>query len=228
MFCTECGQSLEESQKFCGSCGSKVNKVVANLHEDRESDDDFDHYAHAFNSIFGTKLRSIDEISDHGRRFEEEILKKASSGDPESLLKVAIIYCTEEENFENAPDVAKDALGRAEKKDLDLGKFWFGYGFALEQVEMFDEAFDAHEKSLSLDFAEAAFNLGRIHLIQNLDLRSAIRIWKIGRDTFNSHVCTEMISDLEVEDGVYSAAVPQDDGTTEWITISDKPGGLGA
>lgn len=226
MFCTECGQSVSESQKFCGSCGNKI--IQSSSQEDTHSaDNEFSHYAHAYNSAFGTKFGSVGDITKYAEKFADEIMKSANEGDPDALLKVAIIYCTDGARFEDAHKVAKRALEIATKQNLDLGRYFFGYGFALEQIENFDEATDAYEESVALNFSEAYFNLGRMNLINQLDLFNAIRIWKIGRDKFNNETCAEMIQDLQVGDGIYSASVPRSDGSVEILTVSDKPGGLG-
>lgn len=225
MFCTECGNKVATNQKFCGSCGTKIASTSGE--QSTSSTSEFSHYAHAFNSIFGTSFTSIQDLINHAETFGEEILRKVDSGDPDATLMAAIIYCTEESRYLVAHKSAELALQRATKSGDDLGKFWFGYGFALEQAEMFDDAFSAHEKALELGFGEAAFNLGRLELTQSIDLGRAIRTWKIGRDKFNSPTCEEMISDLEGDPGVYSATVNNQDGSAELLWYSDNPGGLG-
>lgn len=227
-FCTNCGGSLGNSQNFCGSCGSKVGAPVAQTSSSSNSVDGFSHYAHAFNSIFLTKFESVGDIQSffQGQK-GEELLDKANSGNPYATLMVAMIYCTEENNYGKAYQVAELAMTRAKESKQDLGQYWFGYGFALEQVERFEDALEAHENALELGFGEAAFNLGRVLLTQNADLPNAIKSWKVGRDKFGSRTCAEMLEDLETESGVYSASIQMPDGRTEILYYSDRPGGLG-
>jgi tetratricopeptide (TPR) repeat protein len=189
--------------------------------------DKFSHYAHAFNAIMGTKYFSLEQISEYGAKHGEELLKNAGLGDPQALLTVATIYCTQEKEYSSAFSVAKSALDKAKAAGLDLGPYWFGYGFALEQVEEFDQAIHAHETALELDFGAAAFNYGRLVMAHSLDLTSAVRIWKIGRDQYSDYVCKEMLEDLETSPGVYRATIPNPDGSSEILMASDNPGGLG-
>ena len=189
--------------------------------------DKFSHYAHAFNAIVGTKFFSLEQISEYGATHGEELLKGAGLGDPQALLTVATIYCTQEKEFSSAFSVAKSALDKAKAAGFDLGPYWFGYGFALEQVEEFDQAIHAHETALELGFGIAAFNYGRLMMAHSLDLTSAVRIWKIGRDQYSDYVCKEMLDDLETSPGVYSATIPNPDGSSEILMTSDNPGGLG-
>jgi tetratricopeptide (TPR) repeat protein len=189
--------------------------------------DKFSHYAHAFNAIMGTKYFSLEQISEYGAKHGEELLKSAGLGDPQALLTVATIYCTQEKEYSSAFSVAKSALDKAKAAGLDLGPYWFGYGFALEQVEEFDQAIHAHETALELDFGAAAFNYGRLMMAHSLDLGSAIRIWKIGRDRYLDYVCKEMLDDLQTSPGVYTATIPNPDGSSEILMASDNPGGLG-
>ncbi len=225
MFCTECGSKIDSSQKFCGSCGTKI--ASTGEQQSSNSKAEFSHYAHAFNSLFQTSYTSIDDVTRHGQIHGDEIIKKSNSGDAEAALMVCIIYCVEEERYLIAHKAGNLALMRATKEGLDLGRFWFGYGFALEQAEMFDDAVSAHEKALELGFGEAAFNLGRLEMIHNLELGRAVKTWKIGRDKFNSTTCKEMLSDIEVDPGVYSANISNPDGSVELLRYSDNPGGLG-
>lgn len=225
MFCTECGNKLDSSQKFCGSCGSKVSGTPQQ--QSSKIKPEFSHYAHAFNSIFGTSFTSIDDVIQYGQVQSDEIVQKSDSGDPEATLMACIIYCTEDQRYLIAHKAGNLALMRATKAGLDLGRFWFGYGFALEQAEMFDDAISAHEKALELGFGEAAFNLGRLEMIINFDLGRAVKTWKIGRDQYSSITCKEMLSDLEVDPGVYSANINNPDGSVEILRYSDNPGGLG-
>ncbi len=225
VFCTECGNKMDSSQKFCGSCGTKVAAVPEQQRSKPKAE--FSHYAHAFNSLFETSYTSINDVTQHGQIHGDEIIKNSNSGDPEATLMVCIIYCTEEERYSIAHKAGNLALMRATKEGLDLGKFWFGYGFALEQAELFDDAVSAHEKALELGFGEAAFNLGRLEMIHNFELGRAVKTWKVGRDKFDSSACKEMLSDIEVEPGVYSANISNPDGSVEILKYSDNPGGLG-
>jgi tetratricopeptide (TPR) repeat protein len=189
--------------------------------------DKFSHYAHAFNAIVGTKYFSLDQISEYGAIHGTELLKNAGLGDPQAQLTVAMIHCTQQGEYSSAFSVAKGALDRAKAAGLDLGSYWFGYGFALEQIEEFDQAIDAHETALELGFGAAAFNYGRIMMAHSLDLTSAVRIWKIGRDQYGDYVCKEMLDDLQTSPGVYTATIPNPDGSSEILIASDNPGGLG-
>ena len=189
--------------------------------------DQFSHYAHAFNAILGTKFSTLEEIAEYTIEHREELLKGAGLGEPQALLTSAVIYCTEDGQYKSAFTVAKRALDNAEKAGLDLGPYWFGYGFALEQVEEFDDAINAHETALSLGLGAAAFNFGRLQMAHNLNLTGAVRTWKIGRDKYRDYVCKEMLEDLETSPGVYSANIPNPDGSSEILIASDNPGGLG-
>lgn len=204
------------------------NSVPAGFDEENPNrGNQFSHYAHAFNAILGTKYFTLGHIAEYSIEHEDELLEKTGSGQPLALLTAAMIYCTEEDQYKSAFSVAKRALDKAEKLGLDLGPYWFGYGFALEQVEEFDEAIDAHETALSLGFGPAAFNFGRLQMAHNLDLSAAVRTWKLGRDKFSDYVCREMLNDLETSPGVYSATIPNSDGSSEILIASDNPGGLG-
>lgn len=187
----------------------------------------FSHYGHAFNALFGTQFFEVKQIAQYSKEHGQELMKKAGAGDPEAMLTVAMIYCTEGDNYSKAHSLAKSALTKAESLGLSLGRFYFGYGFALEQIEDFDSAVDAHEEALDLGFGAAAFNFGRIMMVNNLDLGTAIRVWKIGRDHYKDYVCKEMIEDLETSPGVYQATVQGADGSAEILIASDNPGGLG-
>lgn len=187
----------------------------------------FSHYAHAFNALFGTKFFNVDQISQYSQENGREILKKSGEGDPEAMLTLAMIYCTQSANYSKAHSLAKSALTIAEASGLSLGRYQFGYGFALEQVEEFDSAVDAHEEALGLGFGPAAFNFGRLMMVNNLDLSAAVNAWKIGRDQFKDYVCKEMLEDLEISPGVYRATVEGADGSAEILIASDNPGGLG-
>jgi tetratricopeptide (TPR) repeat protein len=189
--------------------------------------DKFSHYAHAFNAIMGTKYFSLEQISEYGAEHRGELLKSTGLGDPQALLTVAIIYCTQEREYSSAFSVAKSALDKAKAAGFDLGPYWFGYGFALEQVEEFDQAIHAHETALELGFGAAAFNYGRLMMAHSLDLGSAVRVWKIGRDRYFDYVCKEMLDDLQTSPGVYTATIPNPDGSSEILMASDNPGGLG-
>lgn len=189
--------------------------------------DNFSHYAHAYNALFGTKFSTLEEISNNAKQNGDILLDLAEGGNAEALLMLSVIYCTQNGNYLTAHTVAKRALEEAKKNNSKLGRFLFGYGFALEQIEDFDSAVDAYEEALDLGFGAAAFNFGRIMMAQNLDLSSAIRVWKIGRDQYKDYVCKEMIEDLETSPGVYQATIPGPDGTSEMLIASDNPGGLG-
>lgn len=231
MFCTNCGSQLSDGQKFCGSCGTKLGSApIAAATPDTShpnSGNHFSHYAHAFNALFGTRFYKIDHVTEYGEEHGVELLNKAATGDPESLLTISVIYSASGSQYLDAHPVAKNALDNAQKAGLDLGRYWFGYGYALEQADMFDDAIDAHETALDLGFGPAAFNFGRLMVNHNLDLSSAVRIWKIGRDKFNDYICKEMLTDSEVSPGVYQTTVPNGDGTSEVLIASDNPGGLG-
>jgi tetratricopeptide (TPR) repeat protein len=187
----------------------------------------FSHYAHAFNAILGTKFFKLGQISEYSIEHDDDLMERANSGEPLALLTKAMIYCTAEDQYKSAFSVAKRALDKAEKSGIDLGPYWFGYGFALEQVEEFDSAIDAHETALSLGFGAAAFNFGRLQMAHNLDLSAAVRTWKLGRDKYSDYVCREMLNNLETSPGVYSATIPNPDGSSEILMASDNPGGLG-
>jgi tetratricopeptide (TPR) repeat protein len=203
------------------------SKEMSFDNENPNRGDKFSHYAHAFNAIMGTKYFSLEQISEYGAKHGEELLKSAGLGDPQALLTVATIYCTQAKEYSSAFSVAKSALDKAKAAGFDLGPYWFGYGFALEQVEEFDQAIHAHETALELGFGAAAFNYGRLMMAHSLDLGSAVRIWKIGRDQYCEYVCKEMLDDLQTSPGVYTATIPNPDGSSEILMASDNPGGLG-
>jgi tetratricopeptide (TPR) repeat protein len=189
--------------------------------------DDFSHYAHAFNALTGSKFSSIDEITEFADENMEELKRDARQEDPEALAISSIIYCTDESAYKEAHNLAKRALDSAENKGFPLGPYYFAYGFALEQINEFDDALDNHGEALALGFGPAAFNVGRLLMTQNLDLGGAVRAWKQGRDQYKDYVCREMLSDLEISPGIYQATVPTEDGSSEILMVSDKPGGLG-
>lgn len=231
MFCTECGGSLSSGQKFCGACGTKVSTsglTNANSYEDNPNrGDNFSHYAHALNAIIGTKFNTIDQVLDYGQSHLPELSQRMEAGDSEARLILAVIACADGDSYTEAYKLAKKALDAAISSGLDAGRYWFGYGYALEQIESFDDALEAHEKAVQLGFGAAAFNLGRIIMNYNLDLVSAVRIWKVGRDKFNDYICKEMLEDSETSPGVYRAQVTNPDGSVEILMASDNPGGLG-
>ena len=223
MFCTECGKSLPGSPKFCSSCGAKIllegdSNLVA---------EEWSPFVHAYNAVFQENVTSIDQITDYGTTHEQEILSAAHNNDSEALLRLTLIHCCFENNFAESPVTGELAMSAARASGKDLGRYWFAYGFALQQVERFDEAIDAFTESLECNFGEAALNLGQLTLSHNADLANAVKYWRLGRDNFKSFECDAALKEAETDDEVYSATVQLKDGSYDVIMYSDRPGGLG-
>jgi tetratricopeptide (TPR) repeat protein len=220
--------SKNGSSAKIGNSSTKRESAQKDFDEDNPNRGDaFSHYAHAFNALTGSKFHSIEEITEFAGENIEELKRDARQEDPEALAISSVIYCTDESAYKEAHNLAKRALDSAEKKGFPLGPYYFAYGFALEQVNEFYDALDMHEEALALGFGAAAFNLGRLLMIHNLDLGGAVRTWKQGRDIHKDYVCREMLSDLEISPGIYQATVTTEDGSTEILMVSDKAGGLG-
>lgn len=228
MFCTNCGNSITTTQKFCGSCGTKLTQVDSPSTVQASEPKPFSHYAYIFNSLFKTNFSSLNEVTNFAKNNSEEILRKANEHDPESLLMWSIVKCTEEENYLEGHKIAKLSLDVAEKMGLNLSKFLFGYGFALSEAQLFEEAADALEKSLEIGYGgDAAAYLGRVMLTGFEDLGNAVKFWKIGRDKYGNSVCKDFLDEAAAGDGSYRWSFDRDDGTVEFVMYSDQPGGLG-
>ena len=223
MFCTECGKSLSGTPKFCSSCGAKI-LLEGNSNSITK---EWNPFVHAYNAVFQENVTSIDEITDYGTTHEKEILSAAHVNDSEALLRLTLTYCCFENNFTESPATGELAMKAARASGKDLGRYWFAYGFALQQVERFDEAVDAFTESLECNFGEATLYLGRLTLFHNADLANAVKYWRLGRDKFKSLECDAALKEVETGDEVYSATVQLKDGSYDVIMYSDRLGGLG-
>jgi tetratricopeptide (TPR) repeat protein len=223
MYCTECGAQLTSSAKFCAGCGTRVGQNPAQ----KQEDEIWDPFFHAYTALFPDNRMSFEQISDYfSGPPGDELKDRAKSGDPESLLRSTIVFCFFEFNFKDAPATGELAISRAKEAGIDLGRYWFAYGFALKENERFDESFQAFEQSLADGFPEAALLLGQMSLNNWANLQQAVKYWRLGRDEYGSFDCQEALREAETDPGVYSASVQRADGSWTIITFSDRPGGL--
>ena len=225
MYCTECGSKIVSSAKFCAGCGTRVGQSPAQNQEEEI----WNPLLHAYNSVFPDNRMTYEQISDHySGAAGDELNAKVKSGDPESMLRATIVYCFFEFNFKYAPAMGELALSGAKEAGHNLGKYWFAYGYALKENELFDDSFKAFEQSLAAGFAEAALLLGQMSLNNWANLQGAVNYWRIGRDQYGSFDCQEALLEAETDPGVYSATVQVADGSYEVIIYSDRPGGFGS
>jgi hypothetical protein len=216
----------------------------------REEDvPDWNPFVHAYETVFGERFSSLDELTDFNERHMAEIVAGANRREPESLLRATLGSCLYKKESFRAPEIGQVALEVAKEAGLDLGRYWYAYGFGLQTQAASDVAVDerywfaygfgfenfaraeetlqAFDRSLQLGFGEAAFHVGQIRLLANADLRNAIATWRTGRDQFGSSTCSDALKELETDPGSYSAVVRLADGTYDVIMIADRPGGFG-
>jgi len=182
----------------------------------------------AYNVIFGKQESDFDALMS---RIEVEVAslrEGAEAGDANSALILALAATAYDDQWETAPAKASKALKLAKEQGKPLGPFLYGQGFCFDQAEMFDEAYDAYEKALAEGFHFSYYPLGMLAIWKRTDLARGIAFLKSGAEKHDDFWCKEELKHREVEPGVYAAAIPQPDGSTEMIWHSDKPGGLGA
>lgn len=224
MYCTECGSKVTSSSKFCAGCGNRVGQSAPQKQEEGIWNPLF----HAYTSVFPDNKMTFEQISDYySGGAGNDLAARATSGDPEAILRLTLVNCFFELNYKDSPASGELALSRAKEAGHDLGRYWFAYGFALKENERFDDAFNAFEKSLEESFAEAALLLGQMSLHNWGNLKDAVKYWRLGRDTYRSFDCQEALREAETDPGVYSAKVQVADGSYQVIIYSDRPGGLG-
>ena len=223
MFCSQCGAKQTANAKFCSSCGFKLEGV-----DSFEAIENFDHRAYAYNVVFGTNFQSTEDLSNYAIANQEQINKNANAKDPEALLKLALLLTTFEDNFRNAPEVAKSAIELAKKGRTPLDKYFFALGVTQREIRDIAACANSFEKSLELNYAPAALFLGLLGIEFQNNLRSAVYYFKLGIERFNDPWCSHNLKSLESEPGVYTCAFPLEDGSLDIVSISDNPGGFGA
>jgi tetratricopeptide (TPR) repeat protein len=217
-FCSECGSSLTKKSKFCSSCGASVISETPN-----SENIDIDYDLYGFLAVFPEDNYNSKNLTDQFEGAASNLLlEKVEAGDAESMLRLSLGLSLYEGYTGEAVKAAKSALNHAKKNKIKLDRYWFAYGRALQEDEQFDEAMDAYEKSINLGFGAAAVYMGQLSLSVNANLRNAIKYWKIGATKLNSKQCVSEMKRLEIDPGVYQAAVELEDGSYDVITIIDK------
>jgi len=222
MFCNQCGTKQKTQAKFCSTCGVRLGEE-----DSFNALESFDHRAYAFNVVFGETFQGTEELSDYAIENQEQINKLAVSNNPEALLKLALLLTTFEDNFRNAPEVAKSAIESAKKGRVSLDRYYFVLGVTQREVRDIDACAKSFEKSLELDFAPAALFLGLLGIEFQKNLRSAVYYFQLGVEKYNEDWCKLNLKSLETEPGVFTCAFPLEDGSLDIVSISDKPGGFG-
>lgn len=152
----------------------------------------------------------------------DELFDLEEAGDPEAGLRMAFLLCQYDDDAANAPAYADTALAAAKKQGLDLGRYWFTLGAVFQWNENFEAAKYSFEKSFECDFGPAALPYGELVLVEDANLKSAIKIWKSGFNDFGLKECALELKKREVDPGVYKAVINLKDGTTDVIIVTDK------
>ena len=181
----------------------------------------------AYNVIFGAQESDFDALLSRIEAETPTLLQSAAEGNADDALILALVATAYDDQWESAPTKAAKALKLAKEQGKPLGSFFYGQGFCFDQAEMFDEAHDSYEKALSEGFHYSYYPLGMLAIWKRANLSQGISLLKAGAEKHNDFWCKEELKHREVEPGVFAAAIPQPDGTTEVIWHSDKPGGLG-
>lgn len=200
---------------------------------------------HAY--LFGEWFESLDELLDFTELHMDEIVSGAKRREPEALLKLAVGCSLYVANETEAPGIALSALEAAKEQGLDLGRYWYGYGYSIQQLAMSaegdsdgywfaqgyslagfaeaDEALDAFSNALTLGKGEAAFNIGQIRLLSHADLCGAVDVWKLGRDEYSSDCCRIALEEVGSGPDRFSASIRLADGSEQVIFLA--PDGFG-
>lgn len=181
----------------------------------------------AYNVIFQTQESDFDALLSRIESEAPSLLQAMESGDANAALTLALAATAYDDQWESAPAKAAKALKLAKEQGRALGPFFYGQGFCFDQAEMFDEAYESYEKALSDGFHYSYYQLGMLAIWKRANLADGIAFLKSGAEKHDDFWCKEELKHREVEPGVYAAAIPQPDGTTEVVWHSDKPGGLG-
>lgn len=223
MFCDNCGSPILKSAQNCPGCKRSLNGgPTASLLTQWNS------LYHAFVSVFPETTMSYDDLSDYYQSGGgwPPVAEQVEQNVPEGLLAASLISNFYEADYKKSVTLAERALGAAQKSQLDLGRYWFAYGCALQENNRPEDSLEAYENSLNSGFAEAALKLGFVTLQTHADLRGAVSIWRQGI-ALGSKLCEQKLASVEDAPGVYSAEVSRADGSIEVIMFSDRPGGLG-
>lgn len=204
--------SLEESCQSQGLIMAKLSKVP------------YENYLlWTYQQVFPDNILDLEGISDYYEgEAGDELFDLVDSGDPESGMRLAFLLCQYDDDSIKAPAIADTALTSAKKSKLDLGRYWFTLGAAFHWNENFEAAKFSFEKSFECDFGPAALPLGELVLIEDANLKSAVRIWKSGVKDFGIKECEVELKKREVEPGVYKAVVKLKDGTSDIIVVMDR------
>jgi hypothetical protein len=177
----------------------------------------------SYQRIFPDNSMNLDQLSEfYEGDAGDELFEQIDNGHHESMLRMALILCMYEDEVFNAIELAEEATKGAQKEKINLGKFWFTYGVTLQWNEQFPEAMKAFGESLNAGFGAASLPLGQLTLINDANLKLAIAIWKSGVSEYGIHECEIELKKLEIDPGIYRAAVTLRDGTVDIITVLEK------
>jgi tetratricopeptide (TPR) repeat protein len=183
-------------------------------------------FLNAQHVVFTEEFKSMGALSTFLDEHHENLTREAQAGNAEALLRLTLLYCSFQENYEQAIQLGDKALKSAIDSKLPLGRFWFALGFAHQGNEDIAAAKKCFLNSIGCGFGHALTNLGDIVLVYDQNLRAAVDYWKTGRDVYNIDDCAQALFDLEIEPGTYSASIQLDDGSIEQIFYNDTQDGF--
>lgn len=176
-----------------------------------------------YQQVFPENTMDLDGISDYYEgEAGDELFDLADAGDPEAGMRMAFLLCQYDEDAVKAPAYADTALTAAKKQKMELGRYWFTLGAVFHWNENFEAAKYSFEKSFESGFGPAALPYGELVLVEDANLKSAIKIWKTGFKDFGIEECLKELKKLEKDPGVYKAMIKLKDGTTDVVVVIDN------
>lgn len=224
MFCTNCGNGFPNGANFCGSCGQAVNPTPSG---DDDTGSNFywegRYFAHAMNMVFGRTYADDEEMVED---FLQNQTQLASAKNAEAILETSIVLGKFDDTYASTISRADEAIALASSEGIDLGRFFFAKGFALEINEDKVAALTWYQRALEAGFGPSAFFLGQVYFDLG-EFSNCIESFIVGRDKYGDRESGLSLEDLEVEDGIYRGEISLPDGSVEIVVYTTKPGGLG-